>query len=200
MKRWMMAALFLGTLFVSFAHASGSNRTVFGIITIGDPIGNFPECAKSKRGFYAVLQKAICIETPSHDGMFTRIVFPAAESPAIAKNLDIVTWVKDGIVQGAEFITPGAGAGNIVFAELTKQYGKPTSITTNSPQRIGGGEFTDRTGIWELDEIKVTYWELYLNIDQGKVIVETPIGKQMREAWEGGKQPAVPLQHNPDYR
>lgn len=200
MKRLMIAALFLVTLLASFVHASDSNRTVFGIITIGDPIGNFPECTKSKLGFYEMLQKAVCIERPSHEGMFTRIVFPAAKSPAIAKNFNVVVWVKDGIVQGAEFITPGAGAGDAVFAELIKRYGKATSITFSSPQRVGGGEFTDRTGIWELDETKVTYWELYLKIDQGKVIVETPIGKQMRDEWEGGKQPAIPLQHNQDLR
>lgn len=181
MKRFIAVFVF-GILLVSIANAADLIKTVFGVVTIGEPI-NLPECTKAKLGYYEYPQKTVCIQPPFKEGMFTRIEFPADASPLISKNSNLIAWVKDGVVLGAEFITPGAGAGDVVFAELIKKYGKATSITNGSAQTLGGGRFTDRTGLWDKGEIKVTYWELYREIDQGKVIVETPFGKQMRESW-----------------
>ncbi len=162
------------------AHAE-EPTTVFGI-ALGKPL-ELVDCTSSIVGgmkLYDTLQRMQCREDARADRdraegvTWSRIQFPANEAPLIAKWTYINAYIMADVVEGIEFPTAGLSSQELVLAQLSEKFGKPTTLTSVTKRNAMGARFEVLEAQWRLPTITISLYGALDTFDKGRVEICRP--------------------------
>lgn len=161
--------------------ASAADMTVFGL-PLGAPL-TVSECERHKFSPYPYIpsMSGPCFERVTGNPYFW-IKYPPSQSPKLAFLGAVVATVIDGNLEGVHFSTMGNRNGDIVFAELVKKYGEPTTLERRPVQTRAGAKLETINAEWKLDDLRVTFEETTDRIDRGMVMIHTMKGASALDA------------------
>jgi hypothetical protein len=176
------AAVGLFTLTACALLHAEPDMVIFGEINFGRPL-SIPECQK-ERGYAPAFNKTkdTCI-TLSPNGAFVRVLFPSDEN-MIASGSQVVVWPAAGNVEAVQFMTGGPNSDAEVMETLRKKYGRPTTEQHESMQNGFGATFDRHSAAWVLNGLSVSYTSIFDNATRGKVVIKTPEGGRIIEAFD----------------
>lgn len=167
------------------------DHSIFGEITLGRPL-SIQECQKDPSGYAPAFNKtkSACITT-APNGAFIRVLFPS-DIRMIASESQAVVWPATGNVEAVQFMTEGSRADSEVMDALRKKYGRPTTEQHEPMQNGFGATFDRHSAAWVLNGLSVAYTSIFDRTTRGKVVIKTPEGGRIMEAFEnqnsGGKR------------
>lgn len=162
------------------AHAE-ETTTVFGI-ALGKPL-ELADCASSVVAgmkLYDSVQRVHCREDARADRdrvegvSWSRVQFPAAEAPLIAKWAYVNAYIIADVVEGIEFPTAGVSSQEVVLAQLSEKFGRPTTINSIPKQNAMGASFKVYEAEWRLPTMTVSFSGALDAIDKGRVEICRP--------------------------
>jgi hypothetical protein len=198
----MKKALIVLSFFLASTAFAQTDRTVFGI-QLGDTL-SIPECAvdENMRKLGSVTYdasdlsiegpKTTCFERDSQtplapDETVTdepiTIYFPAAGTPALLSSPGMISAeVVHGKIEEIKFNTHGVRDGGRILAALRQKYGAPSSLHVSKMQTVGGALVDGTQASWNFTNLRVEFRSAIDRIDEGSVVIETPIASKLKAA------------------
>lgn len=172
------------------SNALAVDMTVFGF-TLGEKL-SVAECERKSFGYG--YSKTVCFErfskyvngvdvypTEPITNENITIKFPYSDSPQMVKGSGVSAIVLDGKLEGVSFATSGVTDADDVIASLKEKYGKPLNFIPRKVQNRMGASFDTFIAGWTFDNLDVSFYSVMLNLDEGKVIIDTKKGGAWRK-------------------
>lgn len=185
MKRYIAALV----LWSCWSTISAAGPTIYGF-EFGKPIA-LPDCPVDEsiskilgRKDYKTIPNAHCAKDvrtfPTEPLPVVEIHWPQDKGPAGMSWNRAFASVMDGGLVGFKFFTMGVRNQDLMLSRLTEKFGKPTTLTTERVQNIGGAAFDSITATWRGADLDVTFYGTVDKLDNGEVYIDTPQVTKLR--------------------
>ena len=161
---FILSALLSLIMVVSLAaqaasKSSATHTSIFGI-KLGAPLA-LPDCPVNSYNLVDESAiKELCVEPASAANIeesSRNVYFIPGDSPDYLKYNHLDLTIRDGLVQKISVFTNGLNDQDEVLAELTKKFGRPTTLKSEAESNLMGATFQAVTANWKVGADRVLF-------------------------------------------